>query len=69
MAKAKTSIFDMMEDTPKVNAEVAATAEQQKLMEQAGELQAVHFIGPNGKYIPGFYSTTERAFLPQFKID
>ncbi len=76
MAKAEKSIFDLLDaaeqasvQTTTVNAEVAATAEQQKMMEAAGELQRVHYIGPHGKYIPGFYSEKERAFLPEFVVE
>ena len=69
MARADVSIFDFMEDKKATTPEIAATAEQQKMMENAGQLQAVQFIGPGGKYIDGFFSPMEKAFLPKFKID
>ena len=72
MARPDKSIFDLMDDsveTASVPKEIAATAEQQRLMENAGQLQAVNFIGPGGKLIPGFFSPQEKAFLPRFKID
>lgn len=68
MARADKSIFDIEEDNAPTK-EIAATILQQKLMEQAGELQPVHYVGPNGKMINGFYSPVERAFLPRFKIN
>lgn len=69
MARADKNIFDILE-TPKetANVEIAATVEQQQMMENAGQLQAVDFIGPGGKLIPGFFSPTEKAFLPKFKV-
>ena len=72
MARSEKSVFDYLEsnvETSSVNSELAATANQQQLMLKQGELQEVHYIGPNGTYIPGFYSAEEKAFLPQFKVD
>lgn len=73
MARAEKSIFEVINENETTQAEqpkseIAATVLQQEMMEKAGELQAVHFIGPNGKYIPGFYSPAERAFLPKFQV-
>ena len=71
MARADISVLSIMEDKPvsAVSEEVAATALQQQLMEAAGELQPVDYIGPGGKFIEGFYSAKDRAFLPKFNID
>ena len=68
MARADKSVFQIMDENTKPATEIAATVLQQKMMEQAGELQVVHFVGPNGKMINGFYSPIERAFLPKFKV-
>lgn len=69
MARADKSVFQIMDENTKPATEIAATVLQQKMMEQAGELQSVHFVGPNGKMINGFYSPIERAFLPKFKVE
>ncbi len=73
MARADKSIFEVIDENsaPKAEtaaSEIATTVLQQQMMEQAGELQAVSYIGPNGKYIPGHYSPVERAFLPKFQV-
>ena len=68
MARADQSILSLLEEPQKPSAEIAATVEQQRMMENAGQLQPVHFVGPHGRLIEGFFSPEEKAFLPKFKV-
>jgi len=46
----------------------AATVLQQNMLENAGKLQPVIFVGPENTVIHGYYSKEENAFLPKFEI-
>lgn len=46
----------------------AATILQQQMMENAGKLQPVIFVGPENNVIHGYYSKEENAFLPKFEV-
>lgn len=69
------SVLDLIEKNNKdanhntKSPEIAATVKQQEMMANEGELIPVAFRGPNGTLIPGYYSNSEKAFLPKFEID
>ena len=69
MGRSTKSVLELMEEKQAPVKEIAATAMQQRMMAESGKLQEVNYIGPNGQFIPGYYSPEEVAFLPQFKIE
>lgn len=67
------SVIDLINANSKKTVETAKetaalTVKQQKHMETVGELTSVMLVGPNGTYIPAYFSQAENAFLPKFKV-